>query len=179
MPAWPTPKECRELLKRAGCSQPVIRHTAAVSHVAEPIAKALAGNGQAIDVSLVVAGAHLHDIGRSLTHRIDHANVGAGILRSWGLPEPLCLVVERHTGGGIDESEARALGIPPKDYTPKTLEEKVVCQADNLIDGERRQKVQEELDHLRGRDLPHVAAKIERLHRELSQLAGRDLDDLT
>lgn len=175
-PSWPGHDECRRLLERAGCAPAILEHTVAVERVAQPIAKALDRNGHHVDLALVRAGALLHDVGRSLTHGLDHANVGAGLLRSWGLPETLCLVVERHTGGGIDEEEARTLGLPPKDYTPRSIEEKIVCQADNLVDGAKRQKVQEELAHLRASGLERVATKIEALHRELSALAGRDLD---
>ena len=37
--------------------------------------------------------------------------------------------------GGIDKEYAKILGLPPKDYLPKTLEEKIVCYADKLIKG--------------------------------------------
>jgi uncharacterized protein (TIGR00295 family) len=176
--AWPTPQDCIDLLRGAGAAEPVIAHTSAVARVAVPVAQQLVACRHAVDVELVQAGALLHDIGRAKSHGLDHASLGARMLREMGLPEPLCLIVERHTGGGIDAEDARRLGLPPKDYTPRTVEEKVVCQADNLVDGSRRQKVHEELAHLRARGLDHVAAKIEALHRELSALAGRDLDDI-
>lgn len=165
-------------MEEAGCTTPVIAHTSRVATVAVAIAGEIRSRGHGLDIDLVLAGARLHDIGRSKTHGLDHASVGAEILREKGFPEPLCLIVERHTGGGIDPTEARLLGLPVKDYTPQTLEEKIVCQADNLVDGTRRQKVQEELAHLRNRGLERVAAKIERLHAELSRLAGRDLDEI-
>lgn len=132
------------------------------------------GNG--CDVDLVVAAAHLHDVGRSRTQGLDHASVGARMLRERGFSEPLILCVERHTGGGIDEEEARRLRLPPKDYTPRTLEEKIVCHADNLLDGSRRQSVKDELAYLRGLGLHAPARKVESLHQELSQLVGEDLD---
>lgn len=176
MAGLPDAAACRALLRQMGAGEDIIAHTDAVARVALPIARALAGRGHPVDLDLVVAGAHLHDIGRARTHGLDHATVGADMVRTQGLPEALALVVERHTGGGIDADEARRLGLPARDYTPRTLEEKVVCQADNLVDNVARQKVQEELAHLRGRGLHHVAAKIEALHRELSALAGRDLD---
>lgn len=174
----PSPPECRRILQESGTPADVVAHAEAVERVAAPIALRLEQLGQAIDVDLVVAGALLHDIGRSRTHGLDHAGVGADLLRQRGLPEALCLVVERHTGGGIDADEARQLGLPARDYTPRSIEERVVCAADNLVDGTRRQKVQEELDHLRARGLLEVAAKIERLHQDLSDLARRNLDGI-
>lgn len=156
----------------------MIAHTDVVAALAGRIADRLQARGHSVDRDLVRAGAHLHDVGRSRTQGIDHASVGAQLLREAGYPEALCLVVERHTGGGIDAKEARTLHLPVKDYTPQTLEDKVVCQADNLVDGERRQKVQEELADLRHRGLDRVASKIEALHRELSTLCGVDLDEL-
>lgn len=179
MPPWPSASVCRTLLAELGAPPDLVAHCAAVVAVAEPMARTIAGRGHRVDLALVVAGAWLHDVGRTRSQGLDHASIGAGLLRQRGFREPLCRVVERHTGGGIDAGEARALGLPVRDYTPRTLEERVVCQADNLVDGDRRQKVQEELAYLRGRGLERVATKIERLHRELSALAGRDLDDVT
>lgn len=178
MTAWPPPADCRRILEEAGADARVIQHVEAVAHVALPIASLLRKRGHGVDVQLVWAGALLHDLGRARTQGLDHATVGAQMARDLRLPEPLALIIERHTGGGIDATEAKALGLPAKDYTPQTLEEKIVCQADNLVDGDRRQKVQEELGHLRSRGLDHVATKIERLHKELSALAGQDLDDV-
>lgn len=161
-----------------GATPPLLAHTGKVAEVAEAIARKIGNRGKRVDLDLVVGGAHLHDVGRTRSQGIDHAVVGADLLRSLGLAEPLCLVVERHTGGGVDAEEAERLGLPVRDYTPRTIEEKIVCQADNLVDGSRRQKVHEELQDLRHRGLDYVAAKIDRLHRELSQLAGLDLDEV-
>lgn len=174
----PSPPDCRRLLRGAGCPPDVVAHAGLVARLARTIAERLHARGHACHVDLVVAASHLHDIGRSRTHGLDHASVGAEILRARGLPEALVRCVERHTGGGIDPEEARALGLPVRDYTPRTLEEKVVCQADNLVDGTRRQKLQDELDHLRGLGFEPAAAKVEALHRELSALIGQDLDTL-
>ena len=77
-------------------------------------------------------GALLHDIGRALSHDITHGFKGANILRKEGLPENVALIVERHVLGGFTSSEALHLGLPPKDFLPTTLEEKIVCVADKL-----------------------------------------------
>ena len=64
----PTDKECIDLLWDAGCKKRVVVHCATVRAVAEVIAE---GIPQA-DMDLVIAGALLHDIGRSKDHSIMH-----------------------------------------------------------------------------------------------------------
>lgn len=135
-----------------------------------------------MDRERVIAGALLHDIGRSVTQDIRHASLGADLLRkdaqgpSGGWDERVVLMVERHTGAGIDAQEAAALGLPVRDYTPRTLEEKIVAHADNLYAGDKRL----DLDALRAKyeakRLPAAWAKIEALHRELGALLRTDLD---
>jgi uncharacterized protein len=88
-----------------------------------------------VDLDLVRTGAILHDVGRSRTHGIDHAIVGAEIVENKGLPREVVNIVERHIGAGITKEEAIILGLPPKDYMPITLEEKLVAHSDNLIHG--------------------------------------------
>ncbi len=91
---------------------------------------------------LVEMGGLLHDIGRSKTHDVDHAVVGAEILREMGIPEELVLVVERHIGAGIPADEAVELGLPEKHFMPETLEEKIVAYADKLISGRREVSIE-------------------------------------
>lgn len=176
MPGVPTPEECRRLFQDLHLDPSVVNHVEAVAALAKRVAEALQNRGRAVNAGLVHAGALLHDLGRSRTHGLDHASVGARLLRERGYPEALCLCVERHTGGGIDLAEARALGLPPKDYTPRTLEEKIVCQVDNLLDGSLRQSVASEVEYLNSLGLPKAARKVAALHRELSDLLGTDLD---
>ena len=77
----------------------------------------------------------MHDIGRSKTHGIRHAVVGAEIARKYGYDEEILNIIERHIGAGITEDEAVKLGLPKKSYIPQTLEEKIVAHADNLTSG--------------------------------------------
>jgi len=106
-----------------------------VTKIALRIANQLIFRGYDVDIRLVEAGALLHDIGRSQSHEVDHAVVGAEIARGLGLSEKLVLIIERHIGAGIPESEAKALGLPARDYFPVSLEEKIVSYADKLIAG--------------------------------------------
>lgn len=90
-----------------------------------------------IDIDTVFIGALLHDIGRSKTHGILHAQEGAAIAVENGLDEKFVRIIERHIGAGIPMDEALGLGLPEKDYMPVTIEEKIVAHADNLVSGDK------------------------------------------
>lgn len=127
------------LLQEAGCSTRVITHCRAVTECALEYAK---GNPD-INFLLVENGAMLHDIGRSKTHKIDHAQKGADLLRAEGFSEDLSRIVECHTGAGLTADECSLLGLLPRDCVPSTPEEKIVAHADNLIAGHRRTTIEE------------------------------------
>ncbi len=171
MSSIPSPDECLELLKKAGCSDNVVRHCKAVRDVALKIAKRTDA-----DVKLVEAGALLHDIGRSKTHDIFHAIEGAKIAQKLGLPQSIINIIERHIGAGISKEEAKKLGLPPKDYIPKTLEEKIVCHADNLIDKYERQNIEDAIERALDEDHKEYAERLLKLHKELSDICGIDLN---
>lgn len=122
------PEEALALLKKYGATDSVIEHVKTVRDYAMEMAAKLDCNPE-----LVEAGALLHDIGRSRTHGIEHAVVGARILRDEGVDEKIVRIVETHVGAGITREDAAYLGLPEGDYVPKTIEEKIVCQADNLV----------------------------------------------
>ena len=88
-------------------------------------------------MKLVEIGGLLHDIGRSRTQEVDHAVVGAEILKEMGMSGELVLIVERHIGAGIPADEAVELGLPERHYLPESIEEKIVAYADKLISGRR------------------------------------------
>ena len=169
----PDREECLRILREENTPEDVVKHILAVTSLAQEIARCCGA-----DMDLVLAGAMLHDIGRGVSHGIDHAVIGAGILRRRGLPEAVVRIVERHIGCGITAEEAVRLGLPARDYMPTTLEEKVVAHADNLIADTRRQTLEELLGKLRKKGLEEQARRCEALHRELSSLCGFDLDDL-
>jgi uncharacterized protein len=120
----------------------------------------------------VEIGALLHDIGRSKTHTVHHAVIGAQIAKEFGLPEPVISIIKRHVGGGITAKEARKLGWPRDIYVPQTLEEKIVSYADKLIEGSQRVSIEKTIQTF-SRELPPPAiARIRRLHDEMSALIG-------
>ena len=173
MTSIPDPKRCLELLREAGCSDAVINHCKTVRDLAIKIAK----RAQA-DVELVEAGALLHDIGRSKTHGIRHGVEGAKIAREQGLPVSIVNIIERHLGAGIAEDEAERLGLPKKNYMPQTLEEKIVAHADNLTDDGKKQPLEKEAKKVLQKGHKQYAEKLIRLHQELSEICGIDLNEL-
>ena len=118
-----------EILKKENTPQNVIEHSIAVCKKAFKIAE----NFPDANKELIRKGALLHDIGRSRTHGIQHAVEGREIAREYGYSEDVLNIIERHIGAGITEEEASKLGLFKKSYVPKTLEEKIVAHADNLI----------------------------------------------
>ena len=134
-----TAGRCGDLLKKAGCSEKVIAHCRAVAECA----CGYAAYDPDLDFSLVERGAMLHDIGRSRTHDIRHAQCGADIVRSMDLGEPLARIVECHTGAGLTADECTLLGLSPRDCMPLTTEEKIVTHADNLIAGKKQVTIHE------------------------------------
>ena len=172
--SYPTRNECLEILKRYNCSAEVIEHILAVTALALKIAKYFPN----ANLSLIEAGAMLHDLGRCKTHGIDHAVVGSKLARTLGLPGEVIKIIERHICAGILPAEAVALGLPEKDYTPKTIEERIVAHADNLHEGSMRCKIQYSVEHLRSQELFESAERVRQLHIELSNEAGIDLDEV-
>lgn len=176
MSKTPSEKEAINLLKKAGCTSNVIKHCKAVANLANKIAEKIAKNGVYVDVKLVKIGALLHDIGRAKTHDIEHAIIGADIARSFNLPESIVQIIERHIGSGITAEEATRLGLPKKDFLPRSLEEKIVSYSDKLIEGGREVEFGEALKtfskELGGFLGPPAIKRFKKLHGELSSLIG-------
>jgi uncharacterized protein len=161
--------EAMRLLVENKTPQNVIEHCSTVSVLAHKIAKRIKAKGHRIDIDFVRTAALLHDIGRSKTHDIKHGIEGAKILKDY--PE-YARVCECHIGAGILKDEAAMLGLPPKDYIPLTLEEKVVCFADKLIEGNREVMLEETIKRFQerlGREHPTIQRMIE-LEREITSL---------
>ncbi|MFO7618884.1 MAG: HDIG domain-containing protein [Thermoplasmata archaeon] len=176
----PTVEMCLSFLAEENVPNNVIDHCMAVEHLALKIAKRMRLEQDVVD--LISRAALLHDIGRSKEHGIGHAVAGADILRKRGLDEAIVRIVERHIGAGIDPGEAEKLGLPPRNYMPETLAEKIVAHADNLIThnerGPARWKLADAVARERGKGHDAQADRMEALHSELSGLAGMDLDDM-
>ena len=177
VPPLPKKDEAIQILKDVGCHKKVIEHCLAVADFAAVIAKRLGKYGVKVDLDLVQTGAILHDIGRSKSHGIDHAVVGAALAQNLGLDPAVVRIIERHIGAGIPADEAVKLGLPKKDYMPKTIEEKIVTHADNMCN-DKRHPVERTIDRLLEKGQSVAADRMRRLHKELSDMAGIDLNDL-
>ncbi len=155
------------LLREAGCDERVIRHCRAVT----TLALSLAGDDPLFDPSLLEAGGMLHDLGRSVTHGIGHAQAGAALCRELGLGEPIARIVERHTGAGLSADDCVLIGLLPRDCLPVTPEERLVAYADKRLKGDRVVSMERELD--RNFSLPHRSRRrIYRLWREMDLVTG-------
>jgi uncharacterized protein len=120
-----------ELLRQAGVSEDDITHSLKVAEKALEIARR---TGAALDLELVGRGALFHDLGKARTHAMEHGKIGAEIGRELGLPEAITAIMEKHIRGGLTPPEASELGLPVKDYTLYTLEERIIIYADRLVD---------------------------------------------
>ncbi len=175
---FPHKEEALKILHESGCTKDVIRHCITVSKLAVEIAKAIRERGVNVNVELVEVGALLHDVGRSRTHSIRHAIVGAELAKSYGLSNSIVSIIERHMGGGFTAEEAKKLGLPSKSYLPEALEEKIVCYADKLVKGVKVipfERALEEFNRKLGDDHP-ATLRVKALHEEILSLMRRSYE---
>lgn len=120
-------------------------HSRQVADLAQELCNRLVARGTVVDTQFVVEAAMLHDIGIVKVDApgihcfgnepyIRHGIMGSEMLRELGL-ERHALVCERHTGAGItiEDIDAQQLPLPRRDYTPQSIEEKLVCYADKFF----------------------------------------------
>ncbi len=119
----------------------VYTHCRIVCEIAEQLH---ARPGTDADLSLVRAGALLHDVGvyrlYDAAGRLDqagyirHGLLGYELLRAEELPEAVCRFAVRHTGVGLTREDVlrQGLPLPPADYVAETPEEALVMYADKF-----------------------------------------------
>ncbi len=173
MSTYPNDSECIRLLTEAGCKRRVIVHCCTVWTMAEAIAKKVH-----CDIGLLRAGAFLHDIGRSVDHSIMHAVIGASIAADLGLPREVVEIIRKHVGAGLDEQDVIEMGLPKGNYIPDTIEQKIVCHADNMVSDNKFVPHTYSVDRLMHKGSVRGARRIADLHKELSKRYGEDLDSL-
>ncbi len=128
------PREVEEIWDKYNLHPGIRKHCMTVARLAVDIADKIKKNGHKVDKKLVELGALLHDIGRAITNDpFQHFIKSAYIIRQEGLDERIAKVAERHFSAGLDQEDAKKLGLPPKNYIPETLEEKIVSFSDNLV----------------------------------------------
>jgi len=94
-PPLPSRKAAINILQGLGCSKSLISHCNTVSDLALKIARKYNDKNISVDLKLVEIGGLLHDLGRSKTHTVQHAIIGANIARSLNLPAPIIKIIER------------------------------------------------------------------------------------
>ncbi|MCQ1537161.1 TIGR00295 family protein [Methanosarcina sp. KYL-1] len=160
------------LLEEAGCAPNVIEHCREVASLAVEIAERVKAAGHEVDLELVEAGALLHDLGRCRTHGISHAVEGFRLAKDTGIKPELSEIIKRHIGAGISREEARELGLPDDDYFPRSLEEKIVAHADNLVRGTQRITIEERIARMRKKQVgEEVVQRVKKLAEEVEKIS--------
>ena len=176
------PPDVLELWDKYNLDDSVRKHCITVAKIAVSIAEHIKQNGYDVDITCVLKGALLHDIGRTITHDpFKHFIKSAEILRKENVDEKIVKIVERHFSVGITAEEAKKLGLAPKDYMPETLEEKIVSFADNMVMGSKQGSFREfmkRLDEINN-SFPHLKwltdrtrKRAEKMKYELEKLSG-------
>lgn len=164
------------LIKYCGCNREL--HSLLTAHSEAVMRKALAIAARhpelVIDTEFTAEAAMLHDIGvvrcdapsihcLGSEPYLRHGIIGAAILRGEGL-ERHARVAERHTGAGITRSEIaeHGLPLPPGDYLPETIEEKLICYADKFYSKSRQPDDEKSLEKIRAQMAAYCAETLAR-----------------
>ena len=149
----------------------IVQHCRTVARASTILSDAFLARGRAVDSRAILAGALLHDIGRSRTHEVGHGYVGAEMLEKEGVDAVVVEIVRRHVGAGISPEEAASLGFPEGDYIPRTIEQMVVCFSDKLVSGDSVRPLEEEVRRYerKGHDVERLLALKKSLEVEVGQ----------
>lgn len=160
------------LLEESGCAPNVIEHCKEVASLAVEIAEKAKAAGRDVDLELVETGALLHDSGRCRTHGIAHAVEGFRLAMGKGIEPAVAEIIKRHIGAGISKEEAKELGLPEDDYFPRSLEEKIVAHADNLVKGTNRITIQERLEFMHKKNISgDIVQRVKKLAEDVEELS--------
>jgi uncharacterized protein len=167
----PSEEEAMVIHAKYGTGPYILRHCQAVAMASKMIADEFVRRGQAVDMKALVAGALLHDLGRSRTQTVRHGVEGAAMLEKEGVDNKVVEIVRRHVGAGISPEEARKLGLPEFDYVPRSLEERIVCFADKMVDADKVRPFGEEVHRftVKSHDVMRLLALKRRLQEELGE----------
>jgi uncharacterized protein len=105
-----------------------------------------------------------------------HGLQGAEILEKEGVDKEVVEIVRRHVGAGISPEEAKKLGLPDHDYIPRTLEERIVCFADKMVDADKVRPFGEEVHRFTAKS--HDVGRLLALERGLAEDLGTDPEKL-
>ena len=168
----PDERQALSLHEKYGSSPRIVEHCQIVARVSMILSDALAANGKALDAKATLAGALLHDIGRTRTHEVGHGWVGAKLLEEEGVDKIVVEIVRRHVGAGISQEEVESLGFPEGDYIPHTLEQKVVCFADKMVSSNGVRPFAEEVRRFERKG--HDVQRLLKLKQDVQEAIGED-----
>ena len=148
-------------------------HSKAVQKTAMDIAKKIKG----ADTEFIKIACLLHDIGRFTfpphsPKMIRHGIEGAKILKKEKLDQNFQRVCERHLGCGIRKSDIikQKLPLPKREFIPRTINEKIISYADNLIFGARKGTIREVVKRYREELGKEHAERMKKQHQEIMKL---------
>jgi len=172
----PDERQSLALHQKYGSTERIVKHCQTVTRVSAILSDALAARGKAIDARATLAGALLHDIGRTRTQTIEHGYVGASMLEQEGVDGIVVEIVRRHVGAGISSEEAASLGFPRGDYIPRTLEQKVMCFSDKMVSSDTVRPFEEEVDRFQRKG--HDVDRLKKLKEDVAEALGEDPERL-
>lgn len=143
----------KELIDKHYAAQPLLLEVL-LTHSCQVAARALKvcteRKDLLLDTQFVVDASLLHDVGiifcqansihcHGTEPYMKHGLLGGALLRREGVDERYARVCERHTGAGLTQKdvEQQRLPLPKQDWMPETLEEKLICYADNFYSKSR------------------------------------------
>ena len=165
----PSEGDALALHSKFGSSEIIVRHCRTVARVAMILVDGFERRGKRVDRAAVEAAALLHDVGRTRVQTVWHGLRGSEMLRGEGVDDKVAEIVKRHVGAGLASDEARRLGLPEGDYVPRTLDQRIVCFADKLVDSDAVRPFEIEVRRyaLKGHDVARLVALKQRLAEEL------------
>jgi uncharacterized protein (TIGR00295 family) len=172
----PNALQALALHRKYRSNERTVAHCQACARISRLLAETAAGRGNMVNQEAVEAGALLHDIGRSQTQTVSHGYVGAQILEKEGIDRVVVEIVRRHVGAGISAEEADTLGFPKGDYVPRTLEQKIVCFSDKLLDGDKARPFEEEVKRFVKKG--HDVQRLRKLKEDVDAAVGGDAESL-
>jgi len=172
----PNAQQALALHRKYGSNDRIVAHCQACAKISKALCGKATDQGHAVNEEAAFAGALLHDIGRSQTQLVTHGYVGAGILEKEGVDPVVVEIVRRHVGAGISPEEALTLGFPPGDYIPRTQEQKLVCFADKMLDGDRARPFDEEVKRFVKKG--HDVQRLRRLKQDVDEAVGGDAESM-
>ena len=155
------PKEMIQLLGelkfRTSFGQNVLKHSVEASQMAGMVAEEIGA-----DVRISKIATLLHDVGKSVTHKIEgkHHHIGAELARKYGMDERIVHAIEAHH----DDIEAT---------TPEALVVRVVDAASAARPGARNISAENFAERMR--DLENVATSFDGIDKAYAISAGREV----